>query len=103
MYNAKLNLYAFRQGNLSKDDYLRKFNNLVDVATSYDGELHDSTILEIICKADHPGTAWSGLNDDKKNALKDHAHELYCATMLIVQANKCRYGKLQEDLKNTFT
>jgi len=103
LYNAKLNLYALRQGNLSNDNYLRKFNNLVDVATSYDRELHDSAILKIVCKVDHPGTAWTTLNNDQKEALKDHAHELYCATMFIAQAKKQRYGKLQEDLENTFT
>ena len=102
LYNAKLNLYAFRQGNLSNNDYLRKFNNLVDVATSYDGELHDSAILEIIHQVDHPGTAYAALNNDQKEALKDRAHELYCTTMFIVQADKHRYGKLQENLKNTF-
>ena len=64
LYNAKLNLYAFRQGNLSNDDYLRKFNNLADVATLYDGELYNSTILEIILNADHPGTQCAALSAD---------------------------------------
>ena len=75
----------------------------MDVTTSYDGELHDSAILEIVCQVDHPGTAYAALNNDQKEALKDCAYEHYCITMFIAQANKCRYGKLQEDLKNTFT
>ena len=57
LYNAKLNLYSFHQGNLSNDKYLCKFNNLIDVATSYDGDLHDSTIHNIVIKADHGNIA----------------------------------------------
>ena len=102
LYNVKLNLYAFRQGNLSNDNYLKKFNNLMDIATSYDRELHDSAIHEIIHKADHLGAAYAALSNNEKEALKDHAYELYCATMFIMQADKHRYGKLQEDLENTF-
>lgn len=44
-----------------------------------------------------------GLNDDEKAAAKACAHEMYCATMFITQADKHHYGKLQEDLENTFT
>ena len=39
LYNAKANLYALCQGNMTNDDYLKKFNALVDVAGSYDGQL----------------------------------------------------------------
>ena len=33
-YNAKADIYAFCQGNLTNDKYLKKFNNLVDVVCS---------------------------------------------------------------------
>lgn len=39
LYNAKLNLYSFCQGNLSNDKYLQRFNNLVDITTLYDSKL----------------------------------------------------------------
>ena len=104
LYHAKLNLYAFRQGNLSNDEYLRKFNNLVDVAVSYDGQLHDNAIRDFVVSRDHQaGTNFENLTAAQQETVLDKAHELCCATMFLAQADKRRYGKLQEDLENAFT
>ena len=48
LYNAKANLYALCQGNMTNDDYLKKFNALVNIAKSYDGQLYYQPILKLI-------------------------------------------------------
>ena len=103
LYNAKLNIYSFHQGNLSNDEYLHKFNNLINIATLYDGELHDSTIHDFMVKADHGGMAmYAWLTQGQQTAADECAHNLNCTTMFIAQVDKCCYGKLQEELENTF-
>ena len=104
LYNAKLNLYNFWQQNLSNDDYLHKFNNLVNVAILYNGQVHDTAVQDLVTEDKHSAsTDYDTLGDDKRSAIDDAAHELYCATMFIVQADKQHYGKLCEDLENTYT
>ena len=102
-YHAKSAVYALCQGNLTNDEYLKKFNNLVDVAKSYEGQLHDKAINDIVTENEHPGTAYSALNDAQKTAVNQKAHELFCATIFLAQCNKRQYGKLLEELENGYT
>ena len=41
LHQAKSDFYNIRQGSLSNAEYLKKFNNVVDIATAYNGQLHD--------------------------------------------------------------
>ena len=47
LHQAKANFYNIRQGSLSNTEYLDKFNNVVDIATAYNGQLHDQAITDI--------------------------------------------------------
>ena len=47
LHQAKENFYNIRQGSLSNAEYLEKFNNVVDIATSYNGQLHNQVITDI--------------------------------------------------------
>ena len=103
LYNAKAALYSLRQNNMSNHDYLQKFNNLVDVSTTYNGQLYDQAIVDIACERLHPGTDFETLGKNEKAAVHDAANELYKATMFVHQSDKRRYGKLMEDLENSYT
>lgn len=46
LYLSKTNLYNLRQGYMTNHDYLQRFQNLVDVATAYNGQLHDQYYQE---------------------------------------------------------
>jgi hypothetical protein len=46
---------------------------------------------------------YDDLNKQQKTAVHTAASELYQATMLLHQSDRCRYGKLLEELKNDFT
>jgi len=100
LHQAKCALYAFKQGNLSCHDYLQKFQNLVDVALAYNGQIHDNAILDIATENSHPGVLFTALPVADQDAMNLAAHELMMATMFIAQADKRRYGKLQEELEN---
>ena len=41
IHNAKATFYSFRQGNLSNSDYFQRFKNYTDIATFFDGNLHN--------------------------------------------------------------
>jgi len=103
LHQAKMNLYAFRQGNMSCHEYLQKFQNLVDVALAYNGQIHDNATLDIVTEVSHPGVLFQALQAADQEAMTLAAHELQMATMFIAQADKCWYGKLQEELENDFT
>jgi len=103
LHQAKCMLYAFRQGNMSCHEYLQKFQNLVDVAVAYHGQIHDYAILDIVTESSHPGVLFLGLPVANQDAMTLAAHELQMATMFIAQADKRHYGKLQEELENDFT
>ena len=103
LYQAKANLYNMRQGNLSNHDYLQRFNNLVDVATAYNGQLHDRSIIDIVMSRSHPGVDFDDLTADQMSAVHTAASELYLSTMFIFQSDHHRYGKLSEELENSFT
>ena len=102
LYNVKLNLYQFHQGNLSNLDYLRKFNNLVNIATSYEEQLHDDAIRDVTVKKLHGDAAmWAGLNDDQKRAITESAHKIYCATMFWCNAISSAIVSCSRTLKTT--
>ena len=49
IHNAKTAFYCFRQhSNISNSEYLERFGNLADIATSLDGNLHDDAISRIV-------------------------------------------------------
>ena len=104
LYNTKANLYNLCQGNMSNNDYLRKFNSLVNVVISYNGQVHDNTIHDIVTMVEHGDTTdYDNLQDDKKTDVDEKAHELYCTTIFLTQVDKRRYEKLLKDLENTYT
>jgi len=88
LHQAKCSLYAFRQGNMSCHEYLQKFQNLVDVALAYNGQIHDYAILDIVTEASHPGVLFQALPVADQDAMMLAAHELQMATMFIAQSDK---------------
>ena len=103
LYQAKTNLYNLRQGNMTNSEYLQRFNNLCDVATSYNGQIYDQAIIDIVTKDEHPGTSYASLTAVQKAEMVTAAHDVCLATMFIAQSDRRRYGRLSEDLENSFT
>jgi hypothetical protein len=88
---------------MSNHDYLQRFQTLVNVATSYTGQLHDQAIVHIVTEQHHPNIAYTTLTNPQKQAVQTASSELYLATMFIHQSDRSRCGKLSKDLKNSFT
>jgi hypothetical protein len=55
LYLSKARLYNNPQGNMANHDCLQRFQNFVDVATSYNGQLCDQAIVDIVTEQLHPG------------------------------------------------
>jgi hypothetical protein len=92
LYQSKANLYAHRQSNMTNNEYLQRFQNLVDVASAYNGQLYDQSILNIIMEKRHTGLAYETLTDEQKLDANSSASELYQATMFLHQSDHRRYG-----------
>ena len=60
-------------------------------------------IVDIIMDKLHPDDAYDGLADDEKLVVQTASSDLYLATMFITQSDRHRYGKLSEELDNSFT
>jgi ribosomal protein L32 len=83
--------------------YLQRFNNLVDVATAYNGQLHDQLIVDIVTERRHAGTDYNALTDAQQEVVQTASSDLYLATMFIHQSDRRRYRKLSEEFENSFT
>ena len=103
IHNAKATFYSFRQGNLSNSDYFQRFKNYTDIATSFDGNLHDEAITRMVCKEEHGHEDLTRLNDDERDDIDDLASKRYLSIAFLQQSDKRRYGKLTEELENDFT
>jgi hypothetical protein len=103
LYQSKGNLYALRQSNMTNHEYLQHFQNLVDVASAYNGQLYDWSILNIIHERLHPGVAYETITKAQKLIVNSSASELYQATMFLHQSDRRQYSKLLEELENDFT
>jgi hypothetical protein len=103
LYQSKANLYALRQSDMTNNEYLQRFQNLVDVASAYNGQLYDQSILNIIMERRHSGLTYETLTEEQKLDVKSSASELYQATMFLHQSDRHQYGKLLEELENDFT
>jgi hypothetical protein len=103
LYLSKASLCNLRQGNMANHYYLQRFQNLVDVATSYNGQLHDQAIVHIVTERLHPNVVYDILTDAQKLVVQTASSDLYLATMFIHQSDRRRYGKLSEELENSST
>jgi len=103
LYLSKANLYNLRQSTTNNHDYLQRFQNLVDVATAYNGQLHDQAIVNIVTERLHPGSTYAALTAANQQAVQTASSKLYLAIMFIYQSSRRCYGKLGEELKNSFT
>ena len=61
LHQAKANFYNIRQGSLSNAEYLEKFNNVADIMTSYNGQLHNQAITDIATDTAHTGVEYNTL------------------------------------------
>ena len=87
---------------MTNHEYLQRFQNPVDDTTAYNGQLHDQAIIDIACERSKVGKC-STLTADQQYVVKLAASELYHATIFIHQSDRRRYGKLSENLENSFT
>ena len=103
--NAKHALFNLQQGSMSCSDYLERFCNLIDVVTTYKGQLYDPGVLMMVFNTSSfdKRAGFGALTDAEKKQLCEKALELQLAMMFITQADKHRYGKLQEELQNNYT
>jgi hypothetical protein len=104
LHQAKQTFYSLRQDTMTNAEYLEKFSNYVDIASSYDGQILDAAILEYIRDKLHPRTAASAQTPLQRAIVQVAAKELCLAIAFIIQCDRCRYRKLVlKELKNDFT
>ena len=103
LHQAKANFYNIRQGSLSNAEYLEKFNNVVNIATAYNGQLHDQTITDIATETAHTGVDYNTLTAPQQAIVQENAKDVYLACAFLCQSDRKRYGRLLEELENDYT
>ena len=91
--------------NASNPQYLQRFTNLHDIASSMGGNLHDQAIESIAAEK------LFGIKDlqekefskSDKNLIQSTAEDMYLDVAFIMHADKRRFGKLQKDRENDYT
>ena len=77
LHQAKANFYNTRQGSLSNTEYLEKFNNVVDIATAYNGQLHEQEITDIATETAHTGVDYDTLTSAQQAIVQENAKDMY--------------------------
>ena len=103
LHQAKENFYNIRQGSLSNAEYLEKFNNIFDITTAYNGQLHDQAITDIETEAAHAGVDYNTLTSGNQAIVQENAKYMYLACAFLRQSDRKQYGILLEELDNDFT
>ena len=99
----RTNFYNIRQGSLSNAEYLEIFNNVVDIATAYNRQLHDQAIKDIATETLHPGVDYETLTASQQAIVQENAKDMYLACGFLCHSDRKRYGRLLEELENDYT
>ena len=62
IYQVKSNFYYLRQQNMTNAQYLKRFNNQVDMALAFNDQLHGQAITDLVTEVEHPGVVYSAQN-----------------------------------------
>ena len=98
LHQAKANFYNIRQGSLSNAEYIEKFNNIFDIATAYNRQLHDQEITDIATETAHTGVDYDTLTATQQAIVQENAKDMYLACAFLGQSDRKRYGRLLEEL-----
>ena len=79
LHQAKANVYSIRQGSLSNAEYLEKFNNVVNIATAYNGQLHDQEITDIGTETVNTRVDYDTLTAPQKAIVQENTKDMYLA------------------------
>lgn len=94
LIRAKKSVWNLKQkGDQGVTEYYEELRELIDVVESYNGVIHDAA------EAAPDSEAVLQLCQDERQT---HMRERTCAMLLIDNADKKRFGKLQADLANDF-
>ena len=103
LQQAKANFYNIRQGSLSNTEYVEKFNNIVDIAMAYNGQLHDQAITYIATETAHAGVVYDTLTAPQQAIVQENEEDMYLACAFLCKSDIKRYGRLLEELDNDYT
>ena len=100
LHQAKANFHNIRQGSLSNAEYIEKFNSVVDIATAYNGKLHDQAITDIVTETAHTGVDYNKMTAPQQAIVQENAKDMYIACAFLCQSDRNRYGQFLEELEN---
>ena len=103
LHQAKENFYNIRQGSLSDAEYLVKFNNVVNIATAYNGQLHDQAIIDIAIETAHAGVDYNTLTAAQQDIVQENTKDMYLACAFLCQIDRKQYDRLMEQLEKDYT
>ncbi|CAB9520834.1 unknown protein [Seminavis robusta] len=105
IYECKRRLMLFRQTKeMTVDQYHKEFKNYTDVVERNGGSIGaDIGLVEEVLNSHRPPLTLETATDEQLQQAKGIARERTIALDFIVGADRSRFGKLTEDLENSFT
>ena len=70
LHQENTNFYTLYQVNITNEDYLDKLNNLVEMESTFKGNIHDQDIIDIVTEEKYMGGGYEILETDNKEAVK---------------------------------
>lgn len=103
--DCKRRLYTMRQGkDMSVPDYFKVFKNNVDVVEHNGGSFgFEIGLINLILGEVQAGLDMGSATDAQKTTAQDKARDMSMGAAFILGADRSRYGKLIEDLENSYT
>ena len=68
-----MNFYTLHQGNITNAKEIIKINNLVDMVSSFKGQIHDQSIVDIVTEGKYAAGGYDIIDPNKKNIVQQAA------------------------------
>jgi hypothetical protein len=100
LHKAKRRFFNYRQKpGVTVTTYLEVFESIVDVIDHVEGDIgNDRGLFNRMAVSEQVDLDLEA--DLVVNALKNHVKDKYLATAFILEADRTRFGKMIEDMKN---
>ena len=68
-----MNFYTLHQGNITNAEKLEKMNNLVDMVSSFKGQIHDKSIVDIVTEVKYAAGGYDIIDPNRENIVQQAA------------------------------
>ena len=103
IFEAKKRFYIqFQEAKVSTNDYFKQFMNTVKVIGHSGGSVWNDKGIKAIVLKDMKKTSITAMDEAEKKTFENDVKERTLAVAFLLSADRMRFGKLVEDMENSY-